>query len=184
MPHSVDLSGNALSPSQSLHHTPPTVSHPPPRPHDRGMPHGYSGHTDARPPHHHRGYARRSRLLPPAGRREGVARYVLTFLLSLQLATTTPGDLAWEWVSDTSLALWARVAFPWHDTHQRALHPYAILPPWPATERRRRQAPAPPPVTVGRESLTALGNRPVWEPASRGWARSPLFLAAARRRPG
>src|SRR4029453_12693274 len=52
----------------------PIVSHPLTRPDDRGVTHEDSGQTDATKPHYHCRFSKRSNLLPPDVRRQGVSR--------------------------------------------------------------------------------------------------------------
>src|SRR5919106_3270878 len=78
-----------------------------PRPDTLGMTHGTHHHTDTRKPDDHHRFSRRSHLLPPDDRWQGVCRMGPCLRPDSWFSTQAPGNLSWGRVSHTPLALQA-----------------------------------------------------------------------------
>src|SRR5439155_10939025 len=119
-----------------------------PTPDNLGVTHGHSGETDARKPHHHCRFSRRSDVFLPDSRREGVSRVRVRLPPLPRLPTETQGDLSRRRVPDAPFALcpypseWGdHLAHPVHDVscgiHRPAAFRLAVPPDAPRGGSRR-----------------------------------------------
>src|SRR4029434_1991994 len=81
------------------------MSHQLTRPDDREVTQGHSGHTDARKPHHHRRFPKRSDVLPAAWRWSGVPRMCPRLRHVPRLSAEIQSHLSRRLVPDPSLPL-------------------------------------------------------------------------------